>query len=250
MITAVIIDDEQNVVDNLSILLKDYCPDIRVIGTANSYREAKVVIDAKNPDLLFLDIEMPNGNGFDLLKSFSSINFQVIFVTAYSQYALNAIKASAVDYLLKPIDIDELKAAVKKVNVKEKINDNGAINKLIESLRSGNLSHNKVAIPTMQGLEFISVSDILYCRADGHYTVIELTGNQKIVSSKGIGEYELLLPTSLFCRIHNSYLINLKHIQKYMKGKGGSVIMDNGKTIEVSTRKKDAFLEQFESRNA
>jgi two-component system LytT family response regulator len=250
MITAVIVDDEPNVVMNLALMLKEYCPEVSILGTANSQKDAHQIIENKMPDIVFLDIEMPNGNGFDLLKSFKKVDFQVIFVTAHSHYALDAIKVSALDYLLKPIDIDDLKGAVAKISAKVNSGDNPQLRELLQKLNSRELSHNKVAIPTMEGLEFISLNDIIYCRADGHYTVIELTGSLTIISSKRIGEYELLLPSSLFCRIHNSYLINLKHIRKYIKGKGGSVIMDNGKAIEVSIRKKEAFLEQFESRNA
>ena len=249
MIKAVIIDDEPDAITALTNLISEYCPGIGVYGSAMAADAAVEMIRRIRPDVVFLDIEMPGQDGFEILKRLGEPFFQVVFVTAYNRYALDAIKASAVDYLLKPVDIDDLRLAIGKIQkgVQARSASQG-LTSLVRQLSMLSTAHNKIAVPSIDGLEFISAEDILYCRADGQYTHLELATGKTVVSSYRIGEYEELLPPSFFCRVHNSYIINLRHIDKYMKGRGGSIVMNNGKLIEVSTRRKDAFLELFSSR--
>lgn len=249
MIKAVIIDDEPDAITALTNLIREYCSGIEVCGAATAADVAIELINSIHPDVVFLDIEMPGQDGFEILKRVGKPIFQVVFVTAYNRYALDAIKASAVDYLLKPVDIDDLRSAVEKIQKGVQVRSaSQGLGSLIHQLSLLSAAHNKIAVPTIDGLEFISAENILYCRAEGQYTRLELTTGRTILSSYRIGEYENLLPLSLFCRVHNSYVINLRHIDKYMKGRGGSIVMNNGKIIEVSTRRRDTFLELFASR--
>ena len=247
MISAIIIDDIQKSRAVLLQLLQRHCPQINVIGMAASADEAQLLILEKNPDLLFLDVEMPNGTGFDLLKRFSSPTFEVIFTTAYDQYALQAIKFCALDYLLKPIDIEELQAAVQKMASKVTTpKSSNRFTHLIENLNNHNHKNHKIGIPTQEGLIFIKVDDILYCTADRSYTYVQLKNQRKIIATRKIKEFENLLTQHDFFRIHRSHLINLNYIEKYYKGAGGYVIMSNGQSIDVSRRKKEGFLEQLD----
>ncbi|MGB0985311.1 MAG: LytR/AlgR family response regulator transcription factor [Saprospiraceae bacterium] len=247
MISAIIIDDIQKSRAVLLQLLQRHCPQINVIGMAASADEAQLLILEKNPDLLFLDVEMPNGTGFDLLKRFSSPTFEVIFTTAYDQYALQAIKFCALDYLLKPIDIEELQAAIQKMASKVTTpKSSNRFTHLIENLNNHNHKNHKIGIPTQEGLIFIKVDDILYCTADRSYTYVQLKNQRKIIATRKIKEFENLLTQHDFFRIHRSHLINLNYIEKYYKGAGGYVIMSNGQSIDVSRRKKEGFLEQLD----
>ncbi len=247
MISAIIIDDIQKSRAVLLQLLQRHCPQINVIGMATSADEAQLLILEKNPDLLFLDVEMPNGTGFDLLKRFSSPTFEVIFTTAYDQYALQAIKFCALDYLLKPIDIEELQAAIQKMASKVTTpKSSNRFTHLIENLNNHNHKNHKIGIPTQEGLIFIKVDDILYCTADRSYTYVQLKNQRKIIATRKIKEFENLLTQHDFFRIHRSHLINLNYIEKYYKGAGGYVIMSNGQSIDVSRRKKEGFLEQLD----
>ena len=235
MIKTIIIDDEKSAVDNLSILLSDYCNNINVIGTANSIEEGAVLIQSKNPDLVFLDIEMPFGTGFDLLSSLETINFQVIFVTAYNQYALQAIKCNALDYILKPIDIDELIVAVKKVETPLK--QDLRLDSLLSSLKH-TTSPQKIALADDGGYTMVDVENIIRCEASINYTIFYLENNKKITVSKTLKEFEEILPTDKFIRVHQSHLVNLGKIVKYFKTDGGYILMSDNKTVTVSRRKR------------
>jgi len=212
-------------------------------GDANKGIEA--ILQAK-PDLVFLDIEMPYGSAFDMLDKLYPVNFEIIFVTAFNSYMLKAFKYSALDYLLKPVNIEELITAVNKaadkVNFK---NFNKQIFNLLENLKKAQPSTSRLAIPSQGGLAFIQVDDIIRCQAEGGYTFFFTKTREKVVSVKNIKEYEELLPDSVFFRIHNSHLINLNYIRKYHKGRGGYVEMEDGFMIEVATRRKDEFLAKF-----
>ncbi len=246
MFKTVIVDDEPKNLRILKKLLQDFCPQIQVAGEAGDVKSAFSVITDLKPELVILDIEMPYGNAFDLLDSLMPIDFEIIFITAFDSYSLKAFKYSALDYLLKPVDISELQAAtdkaVQKISGK---NINQQLSVLLSNFKNAQNSLQKIAIPTMEGFVFINVEDIIRCESHGSYTIIFATGNEKITASRNIKEYEELLPTSIFCRIHNSHLVNLNRIKKYSKGRGGTVIMEDGTVIEVASRRRDEFLNMF-----
>jgi two-component system, LytTR family, response regulator len=246
MMRALIIDDEPKNVRILKRLLDDYCPQIEVAGEAGDARAALTTIREIKPDIVFLDIEMPYGNAFDLLDKLLPVDFEIIFITAFDDYTLKAFKYSALDYLLKPVDIDELKAAVKKAA--EKIagkNINLQLGNLLSNLKNNQAALQKIALPAADGIIFINVEEIIRCEANGNYTIIYADSKEKITASKTIKDYEELLPPSIFCRIHNSHIINLNRIKKYHKGRGGFVVMDDGTSIEVASRRRDEFLAKF-----
>ena len=241
MLQAAIIDDEQNVIDTISIMLKELCPDVQVVGTAGSIASAKALIEEKSPELIFLDIEMPYGTGFDLLESLPEINFDVIFVTAYNEYAIKAIRYSAVDYLLKPVQSKELISAVKKVNEnREKNKSYRNYEILLENIKTALPS--KLAIPTRDGLEFIEPSNIIRVEGDRSYSNIFLTNNRKMMVSKTLGDFEELLDSNTFLRVHKSHLINLAHIRKYSRAEGGYLEMTDGSNVAISRTKREEIV--------
>jgi two-component system LytT family response regulator len=189
---------------------------------------------------------MTQGNAFDLLNQLQPIDFQVIFVTAFDNYAVRAFKYSAVDYLMKPVDIDDLRDALDRIT--EKTQERGVMNKmkvLLDNMGTLNLSQQKMAVPTITGLMFVAIRDIIRFEAKGNYTVIFLHNGDQVTATRTIKEYEDLLPDSIFCRIHNSHIINLQNIQKYHKGRGGYVIMEDGSSIEVAIRRREEFLRRL-----
>jgi two-component system LytT family response regulator len=243
---TIIVDDEILVAQNLQMILHRYCPTVEIDAIAHSAKDAEALIRDKNPDIIFLDVEMPNGNGFDLLKRFDQINFGVIFVTAFDHYAIRAIKYSAIDYLLKPIDINELVIAVQKAESQIKNKSvNLGLNLLLHNLANPGTRMQKITLPTIDGMVFVNIDDILYCKSDGNYTSFFLANGQTPMVTKQIGMYEDLLPEPLFCRIHRQYIINVNKVTKYIKGRGGYVVMNDGKIIDVSVRKKEDFLNAY-----
>ena len=245
MIEAVVVDDERKGRELLVKILQTYCNDIEVVGQAETANQAYEVISATKPKLVFLDIEMPNGTGFDLLKMFAKIEFDIIFTTAYDHYAIKAIKYAAIDYLLKPIDIDELQEAVFKVQNKVNQETKGQpenIEVLLSALTNANLV-KKIAIPDQEGVAIVEISDIIRCQADSNYTLIFLKDGSKLVSTKTLKEYNNLLDEAVFKRVHNSFLININHIKKYIKGDGGQVVMSDDSIVEVSRRRKNDLLD-------
>jgi len=242
---VVIIDDELNSLNVLKMLIEQYCPDVEVIGEANDARAGKKMIDECSPDIVFLDIEMPLASGFDLLDKLEQKKFQTIFVTAYDQYALRAIKYSALDYLLKPIGIEEFIAAVGKA--RERLGPpytGGAPEQPTPSLRKDSVP-NKIAIPTAEGLEFVDANQVVRCEAYGNYTKMYLLGNKMHTITRSLKEYEKVLNSYNFLRVHHAHLINLGHIQRYIRGDGGYVIMSDGSMVDISKRKKGEFLSRF-----
>lgn len=245
-IKTLIVDDEELARKNLEFLLKDYCPQVDVIGTAASAREAKRFLDSNNIDLLLLDIEMPNGSGFDLLESLEDeIDFKIIFITAYHEYALRAFKHSAVDYILKPINPEELQAAMDKVRPGRDSEPREKIDTLIENIQRRGEQLNKIALPSMEGLQFINLDDIVYCESQDNYTQFFLTDGRRIMVSKTIKYFEEVLDEARFYRVHRSHIINLKYIDRYVKGEGGYVVMKQGARVPVSRRRKESFLQLF-----
>jgi two-component system LytT family response regulator len=246
VIRTVLIDDETDSIKILQKLLGSYCPQVEVVGTAEGVETATMLIHATRPDLVFLDIEMMQGNAFDLLNRLQPINFQVIFVTAFDNYAVRAFRYSAVDYLLKPLDINRLVAAVEKVSGKfEKENVLAQMKMLLENLGSISVSDQKIAIPTLTGLSFVALGDIIRLEAKGGYTTICMVDKQHILATRTIKDYEDILPPNIFYRIHNSHIINLQKIKKYQKGRGGSVVMEDNSNIEVAIRRRDEFISRL-----
>jgi len=246
MIKTVIVDDEENNVGTLQSLLTQFCPEIEIIGTAGNAKQAFTIINELQPQLVFLDIEMPMGNGFDLLEKLMPVNFEVIFVTAFDQYAITAFKYAALDYLLKPVSIDELKRAVNRsvIRIAEK-NVNNRIESLIANFRSEAQGLKKIGLPTAEGLVFEEIENIMHLQAESNYTLVYIRNKKKMTITKSLKEFEDLLPANIFCRLHHSHIVNLNYITKYYKGRGGYVELTDGTTVEVSTRKKDDFLEKF-----
>jgi two-component system LytT family response regulator len=246
MIRTVLIDDEPDSIRILQRLLETYCPEVSVIGSAEGVESGEQTIRALSPDLVFLDIEMIQGNAFDLLNRLLPLSFQVIFVTAFDNYAVRAFKYSAVDYLLKPVDVDDLRNAVDKVSSRSNNNiELSQIRTLLENVGNLHISQQKMAVPTMTGLNFITINDIIRFEARGNYTAIHVDNGECVVATKNIQEYDTLLPDTLFYRVHHSHIINLQKIQKYQKGRGGYIIMEDGSSIEVASRRREDFLRRL-----
>ncbi|MEO8085211.1 MAG: LytTR family DNA-binding domain-containing protein [Bacteroidota bacterium] len=246
MIKAVIIEDEKRSAKLLSNLLKEYCQDIELAGAASTVADGYHLIKKSNPDVIFLDIEMQKETGFDLLEKFDEIKFEIIFTTAFENYAIRAIKFCAIDYLLKPIDVDELKAAVVKVLRSHQKNQlNRKLEAFMQNRHNVNPDQFQIALPSTQGMTILRVNEILYLKSDRQYTIFYLKSGEKIMTSKNLGEYEELLVEHNFFRVHHSSLINLGEVKKYIRGEGGTTVMSNGEEIDVSKRRKESFLKHF-----
>jgi len=242
MIRTIVIDDEEKGLDFLCKLLQLYCPEVQICGTATSIEAGILSIHQHQPELVFLDIRMPRGTGFDILEASREVDFEVIFTTAHDNYAIKAIKFSALDYLLKPVDSEELQEAIKKVAAKRgQPKDKKPLEAFLSNIRQKN-PFNQIALPTMDGMMFVKVEEIVRCRADGSYTRVYLTTRENVVISRNLREIEILLVDCGFFRVHKSHLINMNHICKYTRGSGGTVTMSDNSNVEVSKRKKEAFL--------
>jgi Response regulator of the LytR/AlgR family len=243
MLRTLLIDDEAKARENLGILLQRYCKeDIELIGESENVENGYKDILALKPDLVFLDIEMGKGTGFDLLAKFDHYPFKVIFVTAYDQYAIKAIKFSALDYLLKPVTIKELTEAVNKAKKAVSYNKDAHFQALFDVIRKPQQKTNRIAIPVQDGYKLVPVDQIMFCQAQKEYTFINQVNGEAICSSLNLGEYEELLQEYDFFRVHHSYIINRQYIQRYVRGEGGEIITHNNQHVPVSRRKKDEFL--------
>jgi len=243
VISALIIDDEESAVNVVAFLLNKYVNEIEQVFTAVGAEEGLKALYQHKPQLVFLDVEMPLMNGFQLLEKFRDHSFEVIFITAYDHYAIRAIKFSALDYLVKPIEVEDLKTAIEMVKQKRKQSTtNERLETLLHNLMNEKNQANRIAIPSIEGLQFVEVNDIIYLEAESNYTVVYIKPSQKITVSKTLKDFEELLPPNIFIRIHHSWIINKNHVQKYLRGEGGQVIMSNGKTLDVARRKKDEFM--------
>ncbi len=245
-IRAIIVEDEARNANSLKKLTEKYCPNIEILSIAPSVEAAIETIRTIDPDLVFLDVELPDGSGFRVIESFPQDKFSVIFVTAYEHYAIKAIKASAIDYLLKPVDIDDLMTAVNKVQLYMDSPENiGRKEMLVFNSKQENLLRQKIALPTVEGILFVLQEDIVQCEAEGNYTSFYLTTREKILVSKPLNYFEDVLDNAQFCRSHQSHLVNLSHVKKYVKGRGGYLIMNDGSKIEVSARMKTELLDKL-----
>lgn len=245
MIKAFIIDDEPNCCKTLSMLLHRYCPEIEVTGIFNNGLDALQAINASSPDLVFLDVQMPKMNGFEMLEKLPFINFHLIFTTSYDQYALKAFKFSAIDYLLKPVDREELQKAVQKVLQRPQISAAEQLQIMFQKLYHPASSINKIALPTMEGLQMIPIQSIISCEAHDNYTTLILKDNKKLVVSCTLKVIEEMLEDYSFIRVHRSFLVNLHEVEKYVKGDGGYVVMSDGSHIYISRNKKEELLKKL-----
>ena len=246
MIKAILIDDEVHCLDTLSMLIHDYCPEVQVMEQCISAKQGLAAIEKHQPELVFLDIEMPKMNGFELLEQFDQINFAVVFTTSYDQYAIKAIRFSALDYLLKPIDIKELINAVHKVQAQRHLPSSEQFQMLMNQVKHRDNGFNKIAVPTLEGSELIPAADLIRCEADDNYTHLFLRDKKKITACRTLKEMEEQLHDfSSFLRVHHSYMVNLNEVLKYIRGEGGYLVMSDGSTVNVSRSRKDALLKYF-----
>jgi two-component system LytT family response regulator len=249
MLKTILIDDEINSLESLEIELTRFCPEVEVIA---AYKTAKAGLEGirhHDPDLVFLDIEMPGMSGFELLREVTDMRFEVIFVTAYDEYAIKAFKVSAMDYLLKPVDVEELQSAVAKVIEKQDHTDpSKKLDVLLTNIESGQSGFQKIAIPSLKGLDFVDVQDVLYCIGEGNYTSIYTVDGKKFVITRTMKETEELLNNKAFFRTHQSFLVNLNGIKQYIKGSGGQLVMADGTHIQVARARKEELMKMIYKR--
>ncbi len=243
-IKTILVDDERSGINTLHQLLEEYCPEVEIIATCSDADSAKEKIENLHPQLVFLDISMPLKTGFDLLAELDTINFEIIFVTAHNQYAIQAFRYSAVDYLVKPVDEDLLIDAVKRAVKRIKANSNEyTLNTLLHNIRSAQSpAEMKLCISSLKGFSVVHLKDILYCEASGSYTNLYFVNGTVSCSTKPIYQYEEILADAGFIRVHKSFLVNIIHIDGYQRGEGGFVILSDGKNIEVSRRKREELM--------
>jgi two-component system LytT family response regulator len=246
MLRAIIIDDEPHMRQTIRKMLGMYCPNVGIVAEAGGVATGVDAIREHQPNLIFLDIKMDDGTGFDLLDQLRPIDFKVIFITAWDQYAIRAFRFSALDYLLKPLDPDDLVNAVAKAGQSEQENFNIQLENLNEHLNTQDQSQRKIIIRTLESIFLVPVKDIVFCESASNYTSVHLAGGRKIMVSSTIKEYEDMLDEYGFFRVHKSYLINMKHISGFEKAEGGYVVLENETKIPVASRKKDLLLEMFD----
>lgn len=243
MIRAIIIEDEAKSRELLQSLVEKNCPGVSIVAQAENVEQGVEAIRKHEPNLIFLDITMPDGTGFDLLSKVSNANFEIIFTTATDKFALKAIKYSALDYLLKPIDPEELKEAIGKIREKKSgQNSIENLSFLLQNLRKADENYSKITLPTGNAYEIVAVKDIIRCEAEGSYTHFFLSNGKKFLVSASLKHYEDLLPPDDFIRVHHQHLINMHHVIRFLKVDGGYAVMSDNTQVEISRRKKDAFL--------
>lgn len=246
MIKAIIIDDEMHCCKTLSILLKEYCPDVQVLEQCNNGETGVEVIKKFKPDLVFLDIEMPRMNGFEMLEQFTEIPFAIIFTTSYDQYAIKAFHVSALDYLLKPIDPKELVAAVHKVQVQKIPPFAEQFRLLMDQVQHKETGITQIAVPTSEGFELIPADQLIRCEAHSNYTHLFLKNKTRIIACRTLKEMEEQLHDfNYFLRVHHSHIVNLHEVTRYIRGEGGYLVMADGSTVNVSHSRKEALLKLF-----
>lgn len=247
MIRTIIVEDEKKSQELLKKLVEKNFPQLQVVGAADGVEQGVQLIRNENPDLILLDISMPDGTGFDLLEKISDKKADIIFITASDKFAIRAIKYSALDYILKPVDIEELKVAVHKIiDKKASLSNQDSLKFLLENIRKSDDQYSKISLHTGNAYEIVNVKDIIRCEADGNYTSFILTNNKKHVVSTGLKYYEDILPPDSFIRVHHHQLINISHVVRFLKEDGGYAIMSDNSKVEISRRKKDAFLQRLQ----
>jgi len=242
-IQAVLVDDEENSLEALTILLQKYCPDVHVAGTADTVNTAIETINNLQPDLVFLDIALPDGQGFEVLEQVTHTGFEVIFTTAYDQYALKAFDFSALDYLLKPINAEKLQQSVERF---QQIRPQVVLKERVSVLREGLGNQlQRIILTSMDGFEVHKISDIIRCEANGSYTIFFIKGGHKVITSKTLNNFEKMLDDLSFVRVHSKHLINLDYVKRYISGRGGYIIFEDGTQVDVSERKKKEFIRRM-----
>lgn len=229
-IRAIVIDDEEPSREALRNYISDFCSDVEVVATASSVKTAFKAIQKHKPDLIFLDIEMPDGKGFDLLNMFGTIDFRVIFVTAYSEYAIKAFRVNAIDYLLKPIKIDELKDAIEKIKASNGDTQSEKLSVILKGMSDGVFFHPTLVVSNVKGFEVLKINEIIMCKADGYCTIFYLTGDRKVNSSRNLKQFENQIMDYGFIRVHNSFLVNLHHVSSFTK-QGEIILTENNKAF-------------------
>ncbi|HEX5669555.1 MAG TPA: LytTR family DNA-binding domain-containing protein [Chitinophagaceae bacterium] len=245
MIKAIIIDDEPLCCQSLQLLLEQNCPDVSVVGVYNNGLTALEALRSQNIDLVFLDVEMPRMSGFEMLEALGPVTFKLIFTTSYDKYALNALRVSAIDYLLKPIDRRELIAAVEKVRSSSASVNTQQLELLLQKVQQPLRPMQKIALPSIEGLEMVPVENILYCESSDNYCYIFLKGGKKMLVTRSMKDMEEILEEHSFARVHRSFLVNLNEVERYVRGDGGYVMMSDGKMIDVSRSKKEELLKKL-----
>ncbi|MBI3501588.1 MAG: response regulator transcription factor [Bacteroidetes bacterium] len=246
MINAIIIEDEKKSASALEELLKRNCPEVSLLGKAGSVKEGYDLFYKTKPDLIFLDVMLGDGSGFDVLEKLSDLKFEVIFTTAHEKFAIKAIKYSALDYLLKPIDAEELKIAVGKIAGRnQKFSNEENLRSLLENVKQKEDQFSKITFPSGHAYEIVSIKDIIRCEANDNYTNVFLSNGKKLLVSGTLKQYEDLLPEKDFVRVHHSNLINMAHMVRFMKEDGGYAEMSDGSKVEVSRRKRDDLLQRL-----
>ena len=245
MLSAILIDDEPNAVGLLELRLAQHCPTIDVVASCTSSHKGLQAILDHRPDVVFLDIEMPQMNGFQLLEAVGGVSFSLVFVTAYDKFALKAFRYSAVDYLLKPIDTQELIQAVSRVEKQQKTTLEQVAHLKQQLNATTKVLPDKIALPYQNGVTFVDIKDVIYCESDDNYTKFHLTDGHNYLVTKSLREIQELFEERDFLRVHRQYLINLNHIKKFVRGEGNYLVMANQQTIPVSRGQKDRLLERF-----
>jgi two-component system LytT family response regulator len=246
MTNCIIIDDEIHCIETLVLLLNEHCPEVQIVEKTQSPQAGLQAITRLKPDLVFLDIEMPNMNGFELLEHFDQIPFSVVFTTSYDQYAIKAIRFCALDYLMKPVDYRELITAVNKVKKQTSTPSNEQFQMLLQKIQDKGNGFTKIAVPTSDGFELVPADQIVSCEADDNYTYLHLKNKTKITACRSLKEIEEQLETySNFLRVHHSYIVNLNEVTKYVRGDGGYLVMSTGSSVNVSRSRKDTLMNYF-----
>lgn len=246
MIRSILIDDERNALEMMEWLLKTYCPQVEIVDMCTSAQQGIESINRHKPDVIFLDIEMPRMNGFDMLEQFDKLFFDVVFCTAYDQFAIKAFKYSALNYLLKPVDPEDLKATVARIEAKKSVPSKEQFELLLQNInQSARTTPQRIALTTNDGMIFVPTTDIVYCEAESNYTSVVLASGKKVVVSKVLKDIDEALNGPDFCRVHSSFLINVNRIKKYVRGDGGYLIMDDDTNISISRNRRQEFMELF-----
>lgn len=245
MIHAIIIDDESNCIEMLEWLIKTYCPSVIIDAMCDSGEKGIEAIKKHDPDVVFLDIEMPKMNGFDMLEHFDKLSFDVVFTTAYNKFAIKAFRYSALNYLLKPIDPEDLQFTINKIETKRELPSRDQLTLLLQNMKAMKQTMQRIALTTNEGMLFVETKNIMYCQAESNYTNIQLTDGKKVLISKTLKEIDETLSGQDFFRVHNSYLINIGQIKKFVRGDGGYVLMNDGTQITISRSRRDEFFEMF-----
>jgi two-component system LytT family response regulator len=247
MLKAIIIDDEPNSCEVLLAMLNADAPGVMVMAVCHNGQEGLSAIRQVQPDIVFLDVEMPKMNGFEMLEQVGQVDFQIIFTTSYDQYALKAIRFSALDYLLKPIDREELKKAVQKAEEKRNVPLPVQLEMLLQKFVHPSTPLSKIALPTMEGLQLLPVESIISCESDDNYTRFALRDGKKLLVTRSLKEIEQMLEQHSFLRVHRSFLVNINEIEKYIKGDGGYLIMSDGSTVDVAQSRKELLLKMLKN---